>query len=56
MRDGVRLAVDVHLPTDLAAATTLPTIIEQTRCYRSVQMEAEAGGGCSAGATPSANA
>ena len=56
MRDGVRLAVDVHLPADLAAATKLPTIVEQTRYYRSVQMEAEAGSECSAGATPSANA
>jgi putative CocE/NonD family hydrolase len=34
MRDGVRLAVDVHLPHD--AGSALPTILRQTRYYRSI--------------------
>jgi uncharacterized protein len=46
MRDGVRLAVDVHLPKGLKPGTKLPVIVEQTRYYRSVQLTAEAGGGC----------
>lgn len=46
MPDGVRLAVDVHLPVGLAPETKLPTIIEQTRYYRSVLLKPEAGGGC----------
>jgi putative CocE/NonD family hydrolase len=35
MRDGVRLAIDVYLPTGLEAGTRLPTILEQTRYWRS---------------------
>ncbi|MDZ4867546.1 MAG: CocE/NonD family hydrolase [Alphaproteobacteria bacterium] len=46
MPDGVRLAVDVHLPAGLQPGAKLPTIIEQTRYYRSVLLKPEAGGGC----------
>ncbi len=35
MRDGVRLAVDVHLPAD-RAGERLPTILRQTRYYRGI--------------------
>ena len=35
MRDGVRLAVDVWLPERLAPGTKLPTILIQTRYWRS---------------------
>jgi putative CocE/NonD family hydrolase len=35
MRDGVRLAVDVHLP-DHRAGERLPTILRQTRYYRGI--------------------
>jgi putative CocE/NonD family hydrolase len=34
MRDGVRVAVDVYLPTSLAPGTRLPTILHQTRYFR----------------------
>jgi len=39
MRDGVRIAVDVHVPRPLAAATQVPAIVVMTRYWRS-----EAGG------------
>ena len=35
MRDGVRIALDVHLPPD-AAGKRLPTMVRQTRYFRSV--------------------
>jgi len=41
MRDGVRLAIDVYLPSDLAAGTRLPTILEQTRYRRSLEPRPE---------------
>lgn len=34
MRDGVRLAVDLHLPRDLGAGDRIPTILCQTRYHR----------------------
>ncbi len=46
MRDGVRLAVDVWLPTGLKAGTKLPTILEQTRYYRSSIIKADPNGAC----------
>lgn len=38
MPDGVRIAVDVWLPADLAEGDRLPTILHQTRYMRSVQL------------------
>src|SRR5262245_10518493 len=38
MRDGVRIAIDVHLPVGLSGAERLPTILHQTRYFRAVQM------------------
>ncbi len=38
MPDGVRLAIDVYLPKNLAAATRLSTILEQTRYLRSFEL------------------
>lgn len=35
MRDGVRIAVDVHLPGPLPAGTDVPTIVVLTRYWRS---------------------
>ena len=35
MRDGVRLAVDVHLPSPLPADVQIPTIVMMTRYWRS---------------------
>ena len=35
MRDGVRLAVDLYLPRTMAAGARLPTILLQTRYFRS---------------------
>ncbi len=37
MKDGVRLAVDVFLPNDLAAGTKLPTILVSTRYWRAAE-------------------
>jgi len=37
--DGVRLAVDVWLPQDLAAADKLPAVVRFTRSWRSVQFQ-----------------
>jgi len=36
-RDGTRLAADVYLPAPLPRGTRLPTILEQTRYWRSTQ-------------------
>ncbi|MGH7718973.1 MAG: CocE/NonD family hydrolase, partial [Gemmatimonadaceae bacterium] len=41
MRDGVRLAIDVYLPRELEPGTRLPTIVEQTRYWRSLQPRPE---------------
>lgn len=38
MRDGVRLAVDVHLPRGLAAGERTATILHMSRYYRSVDI------------------
>lgn len=38
MRDGVRLAVDVHLPKELAAGERTATILHMSRYYRSVEI------------------
>lgn len=37
MRDGVKLAVDLHLPEGLAEGEKLPTILYQTRYIRSLE-------------------
>jgi putative CocE/NonD family hydrolase len=36
MRDGVRIAVDVHLPEALPSGKRVPTIVRQTRYFRGV--------------------
>ena len=36
MRDGVRIAVDVYLPTDLRQGERVPTMLHQTRYWRSL--------------------
>lgn len=46
MRDGVRLAIDVWLPVGLAPGARLPTILEQTRYYRSFTLSADPDGAC----------
>jgi predicted acyl esterase len=38
MRDGVRLAVDVFLPQEVEKGEKVPTILNQTRYYRSWQL------------------
>lgn len=38
MRDGVRIAVDVYLPKDLAPGTRIATILEQTRYWRAARL------------------
>ncbi len=38
MRDGVRIAVDVTLPTRLSPGERVPAILRQTRYYRSVEL------------------
>jgi putative CocE/NonD family hydrolase len=38
MRDGVKIAIDVHLPEGLQDGQTLPTILWQTRYWRSMGM------------------
>ncbi len=38
MRDGVRIAADVYLPKNLGPADKLPTIVSQTRYWRSVHV------------------
>lgn len=39
MRDGTRVAVDLHLPSDLRPGERMPTIVRQTRYFRSVQVK-----------------
>ncbi|MGI8547905.1 MAG: CocE/NonD family hydrolase [Gemmatimonadaceae bacterium] len=41
VRDGVRIAADVYLPSSLPPGTRLPAILEQTRYWRSMQPRAE---------------
>jgi len=38
MRDGVRIAINLHLPAGLASGARLPTILHQTRYYRSMEL------------------
>ncbi|MES2138184.1 MAG: CocE/NonD family hydrolase [Bacteroidota bacterium] len=38
MRDGVKIAVSLHLPSDLKKGEKLPTILHQTRYWRSMQL------------------
>lgn len=38
MRDGVKLAVDVHVPEGLAPGERTPTILHMTRYYRSISV------------------
>lgn len=38
MRDGVRLGIDIHLPKSFKTGDRLPTIIRQTRYFRSVEI------------------
>ncbi len=35
MRDGVQIAIDVYLPRELSTSETIPTILHQTRYWRS---------------------
>ena len=39
MRDGVKIAVDLHLPEDLPEGEKIPTIIYQTRYIRSLEFK-----------------
>ncbi len=43
MRDGTRIALDVYLPRGLALATRVPTILHQTRYWRSLSFRFPAG-------------
>jgi putative CocE/NonD family hydrolase len=38
MNDGVELAIDVHLPRDLESGQRIPTILHQTRYWRSLDI------------------
>ena len=38
MSDGTRIAIDVHLPSDVDETAQLPTILHQTRYWRSVDI------------------
>jgi putative CocE/NonD family hydrolase len=38
MRDGVRLAISVYLPAGVPAGIRLPTIVNQTRYYRAMEL------------------
>lgn len=38
MRDGVKIAVSLHLPSDLKKGEKLPTIFHQTRYWRSIDL------------------
>ena len=38
MSDGTEIAVDLHLPRELAAGQRIPTIVHQTRYWRSVDI------------------
>lgn len=44
MRDGVRIAVDVHLPAGLAPGERVPTILRQTRYFRAGRVRPPFGG------------
>lgn len=46
MRDGVKIAIDVWLPKDLPYGQKLPTILEQTRYYRSAMVKSDPNGDC----------
>lgn len=46
MPDGVRLAVDYYLPQGVAAGARLPTILQQTRYYRSIAAKDDPAGSC----------
>jgi putative CocE/NonD family hydrolase len=52
MRDGVKIAVDVWLPTGLAQGTRLPAILEQTRYFRSAHVKKDPNGPCRPPAKP----
>jgi putative CocE/NonD family hydrolase len=38
MRDGVRIAINLYLPAGLTSGARLPTILHQTRYYRSMEL------------------
>lgn len=38
MRDGVRIAVSVYLPADTTRQTRVPTVVNQTRYYRAMEL------------------
>ncbi|MBM3290607.1 MAG: hypothetical protein FJY92_10690, partial [Candidatus Hydrogenedentes bacterium] len=38
MRDGVRIAVDVWYPADLAAGERVPTVMRSTRYWRAMEL------------------
>jgi hypothetical protein len=46
--DGTRLAVDVYLPTRTDPRSRLPTVVEQTRYYRSSALRSDPVGSCRA--------
>ncbi|WP_174292091.1 CocE/NonD family hydrolase [Sphingomonas bacterium] len=48
MPDGTRLAVDIYLPDVVAPGQKLPTVLEQTRYYRSTVVGADAAQSCKA--------
>lgn len=45
-RDGTHLAADIYLPDGVAAGTRLPTVLEQTRYYRSISFAADPVASC----------
>ena len=38
MRDGVKIAIDLYLPKGLEQTEKIPTILRQTRYYRSMEL------------------
>jgi putative CocE/NonD family hydrolase len=46
MRDGVKIAIDVWLPIGLQPGKRLPTILEQTRYFRSAIVKSDPTGPC----------
>ena len=46
--DGTRLAADIYLPAGIDPGTRLPTIVEQTRYYRSSALKSDPVGSCRA--------
>lgn len=46
MPDGVRIAVDYYLPQGMAPGARLPTLLQQTRYYRSIASIADPAGSC----------